>query len=136
MSWLSDEDLRLMRADVAHMLPDTCVIQAPTRVSNGAGKFTETWSSPAGGTVPCRVGALRGRIQQPAAAGGQEALFNMFMLTVPREAGQLSTGGTYNPSLLRVDRRILHGGYTYEVRGLIDDQSQAVCRQAYILRID
>lgn len=124
MSFLSAAELDRMRHDVAQMLPDTAVLLQEVRTPNSAGKWTSAWAPVAGGTIPCRVGPLRGRIVQPDAIAQREAVLNIFLLVCAWDAP------------LAADQRVLHGGLTYEVRQVLDAHSWRVSKQAYILRID
>lgn len=118
-------DLTYMRAYAAQMLPDTCTVQEETRTPNGAGKWTSAWNTVTGGTLACRLDVLRGRVIQPPTVGGREALAAQFLLSVP-----------WNTTTLQLNRRVVHGAFTYEITQLIDDHSDAVVKQAVLTRID
>jgi hypothetical protein len=123
--FLSDADLAQMRADVDRMLPDDIEILVPVRVADSAGRGSITHQSR--GTIKGRVGPLRSRTIQPGITGGREGLLNLFTLTV-----------SYSSTLLKLNHRVRHvaSNLTYEIRGLIDDHSWNVSKQAYILRVD
>jgi head-tail adaptor len=114
-----------MRGEVARLLPDTAEIQTRTTTSDGAGGWSEAWSTAA--TVACRVDPFTRRglagtnIEQ---AGGREALRLTYTVTLPHDAP------------ITVGTRIITGGFTYEVRQLIGEHSWRVSRRALIVRID
>lgn len=121
--FLSDDELAQMRADVAQMLPDMCVIQRAVRTIDAAGRGSVNWV--AVGTVACRLDPARYRTQQMDTSGGREALSNLFWLTI-----------AYDSDVLMHDRRVVHNGLVYEVRTLLDDHSWNVGRQAMVVRLD
>src|SRR5437870_11533194 len=52
------DQLAYMRAQVAELLPDTCVIKAQVLTPDGAGGNAVTWTPVSGGTVACRLDPL------------------------------------------------------------------------------
>src|SRR3972149_37908 len=99
MSFLSDEELAAIRADVLQLLPDACNLLSPTFVSDGQGGFTATWGTVAG-TIACRLDALRG--EELVTAGALQP-FHTWVLTLPY-------GTSVTPAY-----RVEHGGNTYAV---------------------
>lgn len=122
MSWLNEFDLTAARADVANLLPDSCVIQSKTLVSDGAGGNTVTWAAVTGGTVACRLDPLpiRGAIEM---VGNQESTVVTYRLSVPYDAP------------LAEDRRVVSGGNTYEIVQMDIDQTKRVARRAIVSEI-
>jgi hypothetical protein len=110
-----------MRAQVAQLLPDTCIIQQGANTPDGKGGFTESWSTLA--TVACRIDPMP-RPVQPDTIGGREAILNQRMLTVPWDAP------------LAANRRVVIGTETYEVRDLHEDHSNRVSRRAIVTKVE
>ena len=109
-----------MRTQATQLLPDTCTIQSVSRSSDGAGGWSETWSTLA--TVACRLDPLKQQAQ-PDVVAGREAIIVPRQLTVPYDAP------------IDVDRRVVVGSETYEIRELMDDHSWRVCRRAKVVRV-
>jgi hypothetical protein len=121
MTWISDSDLSLMRADVAFMLPDVAIIQTVARVSDGAGGWAETWTAVTGGTVACRVDPLkRDAIDYTAK---REALIRKWQVTLP-----------YNAPIVP-EARLLIGGVTYDVTVIHDNHSDNVSRRCEVAEV-
>lgn len=123
MSWLNEFDLTAARADVANLLPDSCVIQAKTLVSDGAGGNTVTWAAVTSGTVACRLDPVASRTRILDNIATQESIVVVYQLTVPYAAP------------LAVDRRVIHDGNTYEIVQMDIDQSKRVARRAIVSEI-
>lgn len=117
---LDANQLADMRADVAQTLPDTIQIQSVSRASDGAGGWTETWTTV--NTYPCRVDPLDMFVQFPT-LGEREALINSRKLTL-----------AWNASIA-VGQRGIFNGDTYEIRDLQEDHSWRVSRRALITKI-
>jgi SPP1 family predicted phage head-tail adaptor len=100
---LSQSDLDAMRADVAELLPDTCVIKSDIGTSDGAGGWTPNWQPVSGGTVTCRVDPMR-KSKRIEVEAERESIVNMYTVTLP-----------YNAPV-DVDQRIEVNGMTLEVR--------------------
>ena len=80
---LTDAELASIRADIADLLPDTCIIIAVTNTADGMGGYTR--GTAAVGTVDCRLDAKiinSLRSSERLAAGGIQP-FHQFILTVP-----------------------------------------------------
>lgn len=123
MTFLSADEIASMRADIAATLPGTCVIQGVVEVSDGAGGVTPTWTPVTGGTVACRVDHLdrRGQVETVAEAEGFIAEFH---LIVPYTAP------------VAANRRVIHNGYTYEIRSLSDDGDWLLLKKCRIVRVE
>lgn len=119
MSYLTDADLAIMRADVAQMLPDSCVLQAASRASDGAGGWTETWAGVTGGTVACRVDPLSARAANEIEIG-RETITELLRLTVPYDAP------------LDEAERVEIGGAAWEIVSRDAKHSWRVSRRAVI----
>jgi len=82
---LTAAELASIRADIADLLPDTCIILAVTNTADGFGGYTAGTAAVAGGTVNCRIDAKiinTLRASESKAAGGIQP-FHQFILTVP-----------------------------------------------------
>ncbi len=64
------------------LMPDTCVILAPTNANDGAGHMVATYAPIAAGTVPCRVDQIRSN----QIISGAIYLINEMHITVPYNA--------------------------------------------------
>jgi len=116
---LSAAELAQIQKDLqAYTLPDTAVILALTRVSDGAGGQTNAWNP--SGTVPCRLDNKSG--QRKAVATSLES-FTEWMLTVPQSA------------TLTTNNRVTVGGFTYTVKAVSDVGSWSACQRAQVERI-
>ncbi len=101
---LSATQITSMRATEALALPDTATISRVARASDGAGGWTETWSTVASG-VACRLMSTQGLAEGPA-AGTQQAAAD-WALTLP-----LGTD-------LRAADRVVVASRTFEVYNLL-----------------
>lgn len=117
---LSTRQIAVMRNMVNRMLTDTCVLQTVSIPSDYAGGWREQWT--AVGTFPCRVEP--GNPSQPGVIAGRSASIARFKLTVAATTS------------IAVNQQVIHGGFTYVIRELMDDQTPLVYREAYIERID
>jgi len=122
MTWLSNDDLIQMRADVSEMLPDTAVISAPSWVSDSAGGGSQSYTPVTGGTVACRVDPLP-KVQMDLLVAGGEALTVKYVLTLPHDAP------------MAVDYHVTTGGNTYEIIHMDIDHSWRVSRRAIIAEV-
>ena len=80
---LTAAELASIRADIAELLPDTCIIITVTNTADGQGGYTQ--GTAAAGTVDCRLDAKiinSLRSSERLAAGGIQP-FHQFILTVP-----------------------------------------------------
>ena len=120
---ISTAQLTRMRAEAVQLQPDTCTIQAATTTKDGKAGFTETWATVAGGVVTCRLDPMP-RPVQPDTLGGREAILNQRMLTCPYDAP------------LAVNRRVVVGTETYEIRDLHEDHAWRVVRRAIVTKVE
>ncbi|UYN89892.1 MAG: phage head closure protein [Anaerolineales bacterium] len=112
---LTAAELADMRATIAELLPDTCVIKTLTTAPDGMGGQTETWS--ASGTATCRLDRRSGNERM---AGGAIRAYGEWVLTVP-----------YNTALT-TDNRVEHNGLTYNVTEVNSDKSWKDCVRATV----
>ena len=92
---LTSIEIDAMRTMLNASLPDTAQVQRKTLTSDGAGGFTEAWTTVA--TVACRV-APSGQSPQERAIAERLASTSIWTLTVPaltdvRPADRLVVGG-------------------------------------------
>lgn len=120
MSFFNADQLTRMRADVANLLPDSCVIYSPSYASDGAGGGTLTYS--AVGTVACRVDPINLREQIAIQAQG-EKLKSMYQLTLPYD------------TTIAANYQVVTGGKTYQVEQMDIDHSGRVSRRAKISEV-
>lgn len=107
---LTQDQLAAMRADVAQLLPDTCIITANNRTSDGAGGWTDNWQPITGGTVACRCDPMPQRRFIEAYAL-REGMLNFYVVSLP-----------YNAPV-SADQRFLVNGMTLEVREIHEKKS-------------
>lgn len=115
---LSNAELLSMRQVIALLLPDTCIISALTEVNNGMGGVTQTWV--ASGTVSCRVDIKSGKEE---VIGDKLQAFQQTVLSVP-----------YDTTINTTDH-VVHGGVTYNVTQVNNDQSWIAVRRAMLERV-
>lgn len=113
--------LARMRAQVAELLPDSCVISAPGGSVNSFGEYVPSMTVQ--GTVDCRLDPLRQRGDVVKAAA-QETLVAEYVLTLP-----------YNAPV-GADYQFVIGGDTYQLITMADDHSWRVSRKLYVSRTD
>lgn len=118
---IDTEQLNAMREQVAQLLPDSCTIQQTANTKDGKGGFTEAWTTVA--TVACRLDPMPRPVQSDT-LGGREAILNQRMLTCPYDAP------------LAVNRRVVIGSETYEIRDLHEDHSWRVSRRAIVTKVE
>ena len=123
MTRLNEATLARMRQQFAQFLPDTCLIERPTRVADGGGGWLENWVLVSGGTVKCRLDPLYSRAQSETVAA-QTAFQSDYVLTVPFDAPLTS------------ENRVVLNGVAYRVRWLVSDHSWRVGKRAYVSRMD
>lgn len=123
MTGLSTEALTRMREQFEQFLPDICLIQRLTTVSDGAGGWTELWVLESGGAVKCRLDPVYSR-EQIEAVANRESTVTEYIITVPYDAP------------LAPSRRVVVNNVNYQVRSLLTDHSWRVARRAYVSRVD
>lgn len=125
MTWLSAGQSTWQRDMVDNLLPDTCVISAPTYTPDSAGSNTLTFAAVAGGTVSCRLDPLENSTAKALMVElGREVMMRSRFLTVP-----------YNAPLA-LDYRVVVNETTYEILRLEDDHSARIARRAIVARME
>lgn len=116
--------LAQFRSDVAGMLPDVCTLQAFGKVDDGAGAYTEAWTTIAS-NVPCRLDPkpLQGGSGIDVLAQ-KEAVEALYQLTIAYTA------------TIEIGYRVVTGGKTYEIRQLHGDHSNNVSIRAIVVRVE
>ena len=127
MSFLSSADLAQMRADVAYMLPGTCIIKLVGTAQitvDSAGGWTETPAAATAGTVACRVDPVKTSSSQLMTTQQlQELVGIQYRLTVP-----------YNAPLAP-NCQVEYLSRTYQVVELEIDHSWNVSRRAIMVEM-
>lgn len=123
MGWLSSDEITAMRTVESNVMPDTCVISAPSYVSDGAGGGTVTYTPVAGGTVACRIDPYTRKSGVDVIAGAEGYVFD-YIGTFPYNA---PLAGNY---------RIAHNSTTYELTSFLDDNSWRLCIKAYLSKVE
>lgn len=111
MNWLDAGELAQLRIDILDTLPDTCDIMSVSRVPDGHGGFSETWTTAS--TVACRMDHKTGA---EVLAGGAVQTYQGNMLTLP-----------YNATITTA-YRVSYGGGLYNVISVSEGSSVAVKR--------
>lgn len=123
MSFLTDAELAQFRADVLNMLPDGGgLIQNVSLTPDGAGGFTESWSTVTAGTVNYRLDPMPSH-REIEIVGQAEGMIFDYILTV-----------AHNAPLNEGNRFVCNAG-TVEVRHLWNVHSWNVSRRAYVSRV-
>lgn len=119
MSFLTDQELTEIRAEVEKVLPDTCTIQTETLTSDGGGGGTVSWTD-AATSVACKLVAKTAGVAD--LEGGRINYHTDWLVRLP-----------YDQSVA-VGQRIVIGGDNYEVMSVEDDHSWRALRSAYCRR--
>ena len=108
---LTAAELASIRADVADLMPDTCIIITVTNTPDTMGGYTQ--GTAAAGTVNCRLDAKiinTLRASESKAAGGIQP-FHQFILTVPHN------------TTITTDNQVQKGSEVYNVISVDADKS-------------
>jgi hypothetical protein len=124
VTWFTSNNLTNMRADVAKMLPDTCVIKSATTSEDTSGGWSNSYAAVSGGTVACRRDPFKGQNSQIAQIAGRETIVELYQLTMPYDA---PVDSHYRITYLSED---------YEIVKLDDKHSANVSRRAIIRRAE
>jgi hypothetical protein len=122
MTAITAQELTDMRVVSDDFLPDTCTIQTKTETVDAQGGVSLSWANTYT-SVACRL--------DPAAAGGSEVVTNLAL-----EARSLWTLNIPYNQAIGVENRVVHGGVTYEVKGVIDTNSYVTIRRATLVRVN
>jgi len=114
---LSNSELLFMRESIGQLLPDVCNILTPTDTPAGMGGFTQSW-----GTVvsPCRLDITN---KMEGLGGASMREYQSTILSVP-----------YNTTV-DVNKRVEHGGYTYNITAVNNDQSWIAVKRVTLERV-
>ncbi len=112
--------LNRMRASALKLMPETCTIQQNQRVDDGSGGKKRSWVTVAT-NVPCRLDKAGGSGDP---SQGANANTGLYPFTAKYDAP------------LTDDCRVLHGGHTYEIAALFDDQTPLITKDAELRRVD
>ena len=120
---LSTAELAQIRADIANTLPDTCSILAIIHTSDGAGGWSDSAGTIAGGTsVPCRIDF--------AFNSGKEHMSNATL--TPFKSGVVSMA--YDKTITTANQ-IQIGSTIYNITGVNDQQSWIGVKRCTVERI-
>lgn len=100
---MRDEELVALRADIEKTFADTCVVKRKTKVSNGAGGHTESWSD--ADSYPCRIAPAKSGDE--TTIGGAVKSIKAVVVMLP-----------YNADVSTADRLVISSA-TYEVTALV-----------------
>lgn len=116
---ISASDLAYARSQAAQLLPDLCDLQNVVRASDGAGGYTETWTTYAT-AVPCRLAVDRTQPREEVQAG-QVTPTQRYWLTLAHDRA------------IAITDRVLKAGRTFEVVGLDDGKSYAATKRVAVV---
>lgn len=116
---LTAAELSAMRDDIETLLPDTCNLLTVTRTVDGKGGWTDAWGTATAG-VACRLDATGGR---EAAAGDALRPYTSWVLTLPHD------------TTITAQYRVEHGGNTYSVTAVNDDNSWIASKRVSLERV-
>jgi len=104
-------DLQKIRAEQAKLMPETVYVQSLTRVSDGAGGWTETWQT---------VATTKGRISTQGGGetkrGGAVTAEVSIVVTLPHDTD------------LRQEDRLQIGGKQYEIENIFERSEKTALR--------
>jgi hypothetical protein len=107
-----------MRESIGQLLPDTCKILTATDTPDGMGGFTQSWGTAA--VVSCRLDITN---KMEGLGGASMREYQATVLSVP-----------YNTTV-DVNYRVEHGGYTYNVTAVNNDQSWIAVKRVTLERV-
>ena len=117
---LSAADLAAARATLVESLPEIAQVQQATRVPDGAGGFTETWTTVA--TVPCRL-APSGNEPTERVVAERVTDRKLWTLTLPAQTA------------LTAKDRVVVGARTFEVVGVLSPRSYELCTRLVAVEV-
>jgi hypothetical protein len=118
---LTTAEIAAMRDTLEDWLPSTCTIQTKTESTGAMGGPAVTWANTYT-DVPCRVDP----------GGGDAETVRNFAL----EGVSFWVLNVAYDQVISVENRVVYDSVTYEVRGVIDNQSYNLNRQAAIVRAE
>ena len=110
---LTTAELASIRADIADLMPDTCIIIEVTNTPDNMGGFTAGTAAVTGGTVSCRLDAKiinTLRASEKIVAGAIQP-FHQFILTVPYD------------TTITTENQVQKGTEVYNVISVDEDKS-------------
>jgi hypothetical protein len=117
---LSALELETMRDSTELLMPDTCNILTATQSADGYGGIAQTWGT-AAASVSCRLDILHKTVSGVDGASLRE--YQETILSIP-----------YNTTVDK-DYRVEHGGYTYNVTAVNNDQSWIAVKRVFLERV-
>jgi len=119
LDMLSSEELAYMRTGTGLLMPDTCNLLTLTTTPDGMGGYSEAWGT-AAGTITCRLDITR---KMEGQGGASLREYQETVLSLP-----------YNTTV-DVNYRVEHGGYTYNVTSVNNDQSWIAVKRVMLERV-
>lgn len=116
---LSNAELAFMRASIEELLPDTCNLLTLTTTPDGMGGYSEAWGT-AAGTISCRLDITR---KTDGVGGASYREYQETVLSLPYD------------TTVDIDYRVEHGGYTYNVSSVNNDQSWIAVKRVMLERV-
>ncbi|MEJ5222844.1 MAG: phage head closure protein [Anaerolineales bacterium] len=110
---LSDSEITSIRETQKKYLPDTVYIQRLTRLSDGAGGWTEAWQTVA--TTKGRMAPSQRKYGE-VVQGGALTAYSEYIVTLPYDTE------------LQQDDRLQINGTQYEVKGILDRSEKTALR--------
>jgi hypothetical protein len=119
---LSNSELAYMRDSIGELLPDTCNILSGTITPDGFGGVSLTWGT-ATASVACRLDIVKSTEGEAVQAAGVRA-YQEVRLSLPYD------------TTLTTTQRVQHGGFTYNVQSVNNDQSWIAVKRAILERVE
>ena len=119
LDMLSAEELAHMRTGTGLLMPDTCNLLTLTTTPDGMGGYSEAWGT-AAGTISCRLDITN---KMDGMGGASMREYQATILSVP-----------YNTTI-DVNYRVEHGGFTYNVTAVNNDQSWIAVKRVSLERV-
>ena len=116
---ITSKELALMRRTAGLMLPGSCTIQTRTRVFDGQGGETETWTDAT--NIPCKLDT---DVPQHHSTEGDQYRVHDFWVFKFRYDQTIESGS-----------RVVFESDTYEVVTVEDDTTWRALRRAYVRKV-
>lgn len=120
---LNNSELSYMREAVEQLMPDTCNLLTATNTADGSGGVTTTWGT-ASASVACRMDYKTDTQQDEKITAFSVRPYSGFMLSIP-----------YNTTI-NTEYRVEHGGFTYNVQAVNNDQSWIAVKRVVLERVE
>lgn len=118
---LTASEITQLRSDIMITLIDTCTVMSVTRATDDAGNVSESYTD--AGMVPCRLDPIKQKDGDGMVAAAERATI-YYQLTLTWDAAVVH------------GQRIVHGGRTYEIIQMHDDQSARIVKRAVVAYIE